>query len=269
MQAFEKSGFSLHEKPNGGEASFAAPAAGSSASLGSSRVLDRAQLFAPEIPTAEVLEFEPEDGERPEEWHSLLSGSRIFRNLPPDSLRGVLHSMTFRRVRAEESVLQQGKAAHSVFVMVEGCATILRERIGELPLGVGGVAAGEFFGEDALLSGSQRQTTVRMLSDGRLMRLPAEKFMAYLVNPLSVTVTQAQADQAVGQGIGRVIDVGLPSRAQARQRAGTMNMPFFTLRARLWNLPRARYFCVGDDALSPRLAALLLREKGYDAVVIA
>jgi putative ABC transport system ATP-binding protein len=84
-----------------------------------------------------------------------LKGVEAFKNLTPTELTHVAERMTRRHYLPDEVVIREGDVGHELFLISDGEVKV--ERGGSE---VARLAAGDFFGELALLSGQPRNATV-------------------------------------------------------------------------------------------------------------
>ena len=83
------------------------------------------------------------------------------------------------RFAAGDTVVRQGEAAHHLYIIVQGQATITRLGVGVecvREVEVGTLGPGQFFGEIGLLAGAPRATTVRAQTDLQLLAVDRRTF---------------------------------------------------------------------------------------------
>lgn len=76
-----------------------------------------------------------------------------------------------RYLPAGQVVVREGDPGHSMFVVLEGRVAVLRGSDNGVNTEVGRLGAGEFFGELALLTGTQRTATIVTVEDAVLLEL--------------------------------------------------------------------------------------------------
>ncbi|MGE6763755.1 cyclic nucleotide-binding domain-containing protein [Corallococcus interemptor] len=76
-----------------------------------------------------------------------------------------------RYLPAGQVVVREGDPGHSMFVVLEGRVAVLRGGDNGVNTEVGRLGAGEFFGELALLTGTQRTATIVTVEDAVLLEL--------------------------------------------------------------------------------------------------
>jgi CRP-like cAMP-binding protein len=117
------------------------------------------------------------------------------------------------------------------------------------------LSPGDFFGEDALITGGFRNANVTLLEDGVVMVLPQAAFQQLLV--ATVVRILRQADRGV------LLNVG------AAPRAGSLHLPIGEFRGALHRLDLQQdYYLVGGSLPERSLAAFLLAQQGAEAWVV-
>src|SRR5256885_1751461 len=101
-----------------------------------------------------------------------LSHVDVLRALPPEEVQAMVPHMELVDVPAGGTVLAEGEAGDSIYLIESGQARVQREGGGELAL----LNEGDVFGEMALLHDELRSATVVAATPLTLWRLPAEDF---------------------------------------------------------------------------------------------
>jgi CRP-like cAMP-binding protein len=203
------------------------------------------------------------------DWMTTLLLSNTFRHIPPANIQAIFVRMQRVNCRAGEVIIQQGAEGDCFYAIVSGKCGVIREtplnregiRLAELGLG-------DTFGEEALISEGKRNATVRMLTDGALMRLKKEDFLELMKDPLQQSVDYPQAQKIIERG-GRWLDVRLPSEYQNLAIAGAVNIPLCFIRIKLTALDRGvPYVVYCDTGRRSSAAAFILLERGFDVYVL-
>ena len=143
----------------------------------------------------------------------------------------------------------------------------------ETPLNKDGIrlaelGPGDSFGEEALIAEAKRNATVRMLTDGVLVRLSKSDFRELMNDPLLHYVDEARAQEIVAGG-GKWLDVRLPSEYQNLRIEDSLNVPLYFIRLKLATLQKdTPYVVCCDTGRRSAAAAFILVEKGFDAYVL-
>lgn len=183
-----------------------------------------------------LSEYSDEDS-----WQSRFLRSHMLAPLPFDHWQKILGGLEPRDYLADEWVFRQGDRAEQCFVVAHGHGRIVRDNVRLRSLG-----PGDFFGEDALFSGSGRNACVQMTSPGRLMLLDAQTFHGWLADLL-------------------VAGVGLEHMHSNQRVQNLIVHSMIGLRERVQILDPCSHYLVEGDRESSRLAVLLLRQRGIRA----
>jgi hypothetical protein len=99
-----------------------------------------------------------------------LPPTPLFSDLQPGELEEVVEALQRHRVEAGWTVVREGDAGDSLFVVVSGALSVtMREDGQEVELAI--LREGDFFGEVALLTGQPRSATVRTLLASELLEM--------------------------------------------------------------------------------------------------
>ena len=165
------------------------------------------------------------DGNR---WVFRLLQSRAFHKMPTGNIERMFQRFEEVTLKAGDTVIREGDAADYFYVIKDGAASVAKYLDGVESV-VAYLVRGDCFGEDALLSNTNRNATVKMMQDGRLMRLGKKAFEDVLKPPVVDWLTPGQASLLARQG-ATVVDVRLPAEHEQRAIKGSINIPLFRLR---------------------------------------
>jgi len=130
------------------------------------------------------------------------------------------------------------------------------------------LTVGDTFGEEALLADTKCNATIKMQTDGVLMRLGKDDFQALLKEPMLEWVDQDEANKVVADG-GQWLDVRLPSEFKAFHKDDAANIPLYVLRHKLNMLDRGKQYVVCcDTGRRSSAAAFVLKQKDFQVVVL-
>jgi CRP/FNR family transcriptional regulator, cyclic AMP receptor protein len=116
----------------------------------------------------------------PEQKESLLRGSFIFRDLPPDLLHRLASVTQVLRVPAGALLFQQGDEGDSLYAVVDGLIRISVSGQGGRELIIGLFEPGDLFGEIALLDGLPRTASAESETDSTVLVIHRTPFLALL-----------------------------------------------------------------------------------------
>jgi nitric-oxide synthase, bacterial len=146
--------------------------------------------------------------------HEILLACAITRDLPAIDRSALATEAEFVWAEPGTVILEQGAAADSAYIVVEGAVQVYMRRPDGDEIVLARLETGNHFGEQAVLAGCRRNASVRAQLATTLLRLPAKPFMAAYrqQTPLAERVT----------ALGRA----QMQRNLARQSALLKNLPF-------------------------------------------
>ena len=210
-----------------------------------------------------------EDEGEDHNWMDALLASGLFAQVPPAQLHALFVKFQPRDVELGETVVREGENGETFYVIKRGKAMVSRAGAGgDQP--VAGLAAGRFFGEDALISDQPRNATVTMTSDGELMYLNKADFQAILQATVIRRLSEDQLEDRVleGEQAHVLIDVRLPMEARHDLIPGARNLPLSQLREQAPKLEKEFTYILCAEGRRSELGAYILSEAGLDAYVL-
>jgi cAMP-dependent protein kinase regulator len=100
-----------------------------------------------------------------------LPETALLASIPPAQLAGALEKMTARRFSAGTTILREGEAGDSLYLVTEGRVEVeTRDESGERVV-LGSLGPGDFFGEISLLTSRPRTATVTAITDLETLEL--------------------------------------------------------------------------------------------------
>ncbi|ASK34229.1 cyclic nucleotide-binding domain-containing protein [Alloalcanivorax mobilis] len=207
------------------------------------------------------------------EWMIRLLKSNLFHRVPPSNILEIFRRLRARRCQQGETIIRQGEQADCCYIIKEGVCEVAIHLGGpapgsraETPLAL--LEPGQWFGEEALLSGTPRNATVTMATDGILMRLDRQDFEALLGEPAIRTLDVAGARVRLSAG-ARWLDVRTADEFDQQPLRDALNMPLAGLRLKSRLLDPARaYVAYCDTGRRSATAAFLLKNAGLDVFVL-
>ncbi|MCK5639138.1 MAG: cyclic nucleotide-binding domain-containing protein [Gammaproteobacteria bacterium] len=226
---------------------------------------ENASLAVSEI-TASNKDDDMSDGS---DWMTNILRSKIFHHVPPGNIQALLVKMEPREYKEGDTVIYEGDEGDYYYYINKGQCSVSRVmNPGEDPTVLAQLAAGSSFGEEALISGSQRNATIKMLSDGELICLAKNDFDELLKAPVVKTVNYSDAEKMVSNG-AVWLDVRLESEYKNDGIPEGINIPLADLRNKITSLAHdGKYIIYCGTGRRSASAAYLLTEKGIDACVL-
>lgn len=185
--------------------------------------------------------------------------------LPEAQVEALLGCFETVPMRRGEVVIREGDAGDYYYVIESGRCLVSRQ-VGEIRMLLAELKAGDAFGEEALLAGTQRNATVTMKTDGLLLRLDKKNFLELLREPFLKSVNRAEAERLVAEEKAVWLDVRFSTDYRFDRLPGAINMPLGELRNAFEVLSRERTYVVycRTGRLSAA-AAFLLAQRGFHA----
>jgi CRP-like cAMP-binding protein len=199
-------------------------------------------------------------------WVFRLLHSRAFHKLPTGNIERMFSSFEEIEVKVGDAVIREGDAGDYFYVIKEGAASVSKYLDGNETV-VAYLVRGDTFGEDALLSNTTRNATVRMVQSGRLMRLGRRAFEEVLKPPVVEWLSASQASALAREG-AVVVDVRMPAEYEQRAIKGAINIPLFRLREDAHERydRRQKFIVYCNTGERSAAAAFILTKLGYTDV---
>jgi CRP-like cAMP-binding protein len=116
-----------------------------------------------------------------------LRETGLFAGLSEDDMQGILDVGESVSFAADQAIFEEGDQGDAMYVVADG----------EARVDVGGrfhiLKAGNFFGEMALIAPGKRMATVKAVTDVSALRIPSERFEAFLLDHPSIAVALLRA----------------------------------------------------------------------------
>ena len=214
----------------------------------------------------DVVEIGAEDDG---DWMTRMLQSQAFMQLPPSNIHQLLMRLESISVPAGELVIKQDDDGDYFYIVKSGRLAVSRKasaRSKEVLLAE--LGEGACFGEEALVSGTRRNATVTMLTDGSLMRLSKDDFDELLRTPLVHEVDYTQAKKLADEG-AVWLDVRLPGEFSNQYIRDSRNLPLSALREQANELDNdKRYIVCCDTGRRSATGAFILGQRGFDVYTL-
>jgi hypothetical protein len=167
-------------------------------------------------------------GHKSYNWVIGLLKSKAVQMLPRGHIDQLFKNLEPINVKAGEEVITEGEAGDYCYVIVEGTADVYK-CVAEGEDKVASLTEGSLFGDHALVSKEPRTASVRMSTDGVLMRMIGEKFSSLLKSHVVRWITTDTAITEMKQG-ATLVDVREAEEFVAFSVLGSINVPVDYLR---------------------------------------
>ena len=202
-------------------------------------------------------------------WMLKFLQSRAFLQIPTENIQKILMSMTELTTTKGETVVKQGEDNDFYYIVKSGkCSVSRRPSPAAEDVQIAILAAGDGFGEEALITEGHRNATVRMLEDGQLMRLSKDDFISLLVEPLLDYIHLDELKSRANAG-DLLVDVRQHKDFMANHLDGAVNTPLSMIRLKLNTFNTERntiVYC--NDASRSTAAAFLLIQHGINCSIL-
>lgn len=202
------------------------------------------------------------------EWMQTVLNSNLFFKVPPVNATHIFGRLTPMVVLADEVLIRQGQIGDCCYFIKEGRADILvRHDDKEMPEKVAEVGPGRCIGEDALVNETVRNATVKMKTDGVLMRLEKSDFLLLLKEPMVEELDENEMAELPDKPV--LVDVRSDEEYSAGHLAFSANIPLslLSLKKRLLSSGK-NYVFYCDTGRRSRAAAWLLGKEGYSVFAL-
>ncbi len=196
------------------------------------------------------------------DWIMTLLKSNLFFKVPPINVEEIISLLEPQVVYAGDTVIRQGELGDYCYFIKEGEAEVTRHQ-GDQKQHLANITTGRCFGEDALVNDAPRNASVRMRTDGVLMRLSKQNFYRLLKEPQVASMALAKLEQAVEAG-AVLVDMRSEEEYSEGHLARAVNIPLslLAIKARLLSAD-VDYVCYCDTGRRSRAAAHLLNKQGF------
>lgn len=200
-------------------------------------------------------------------WMMTVLRSNLFFKVPPINVEQIFSRLEPQVVYAGDTILRQDELGDYAYFIKEGRAEVTR-RQGDQRQHLATISTGRCFGEDALVNDAPRNATIRMLTDGVLMRLSKHDFYRLLREPEVPNLSLDAMVEAV-QGGAVCVDMRSEEEYSDGHLAGAVNIPLglLAMKSRLLD-PQVSYICYCNTGRRSRAAAHLLKQQGHNAVAL-
>jgi CRP-like cAMP-binding protein len=211
------------------------------------------------------------DGDDDSDWMTRVLHTEAFHRIPPANIQAIFTSMEDFDVNIGDQIIKQGDPGDYFYIIKSGRCMVTRRMPGQdRDIKLAEKSAGDSFGEEALISDSERNASIVMLTKGTLSRLSKEDFLKLLNEPMIQKVDYTSANMRINNGEAEWLDVRLPAEYESAHIRGATHMPLISLRMKMKELdPLKNYILYCDTSRRSASASYILSEKGYKTSVLA
>ena len=203
-----------------------------------------------------------------QDWMVTLLQSKIFQKIPPINIQIMFQKLVPVSMQAGEIVFYEGDQGDDYYLIHSGECDVIRFSADNLLEVVSTLRPGQGFGEEALLTDSHRNATIRMRSDGTLLKLSREDFDQLFKVPVirSIDFVTAQTMESHG---AIWVDTRQLEEHQNACIPDSLHIPLNVIREHMSILDTEEtYILYCDTGQRSACAAYILNAYGYDAYVL-
>lgn len=239
----------------------------------SSEILDKLVTWS-QISSSGQLEirgYQLGEEEEGTDWLPRLLSTKTMLRVPVANLDRMLQRLDDRYVTRGEVICKQGDPGDYYYIVARGRFQVSRTSLaGDVVLGQ--VGPGEIFGEQALISGMERNATVTALEDGWLKTLNHREFERILIPPMLNWIGWSEARELIKQG-AVPLDVRTEEEYANDGKKWAINLPLYLIKLKLGlnskKLQSGRQYVVFcDTGQRSSVAAYMLSQADLDSYVV-
>ncbi len=202
-----------------------------------------------------------------QEWLGRLRNPLIFSQLPLENAREVFRRLQPLEAEAGEVIFDMGEEAKQFFIIEQGRAELWRPELYEDEMKLTKVlTVGDYFGEEALVTGGLRNARIRMIDKSRLLVLDKKDFDELINTPMIERVSSRIARAMLEEG-AQLLDVRYEEEYEMEYIPGCILIPLLELRERVGELKAGTdYVVYCHSGNRSAVAAMILRQHKINSV---
>ena len=200
-------------------------------------------------------------------WLERLSESPLLQHFSAADMSLLFAKLEYIAVRKGEPITYSGQPDGYFYIIKKGHAEIC---LGAADKNTMGLEPGDYFGEETMLSETLRSASIRMISDGVLVRLGHAEFNRILCDVL-VRHARETDWQSIMEDVSAciVLDVRLRVEFLHGHCDQSRNVPINQLRETLSLFDRSKLYLIAPEGgRRSELATYMLRQAGFDAYLL-
>jgi len=203
------------------------------------------------------------------EWLGRLRNPLIFGQLPLENAHEVFRRLQPLDVEEGEVIFDMGEEAGQFYFIEQGRAELWRPELYDDELKLTKILTiGDYFGEEALVTGGFRNAKIRMAEKSRLLVLNKKDFDELINAPMIDRVSAGVANAMLGDG-AHLLDVRYEEEYEMEYIPGCTLIPLLELRERVNELESGKdYVVYCHSGKRSDVAAMILRQHKLNAVSV-
>jgi rhodanese-related sulfurtransferase len=201
------------------------------------------------------------------QWLSRLRNPMIFSQLPLENAHAVFRRLQPLTASDGEVIFDMREEAKQFYFIEQGQAELWRPGLYDDELKLTKVlGVGDYFGEEALLTGELRNARIRMIGESRLLVLDKKDFDELINNPMIDRVSAKVAKAMLDEG-AHLLDIRYEDEYEMDYIPGCTLIPLLELRERVSELDTDRdYVVYCHSGKRSCVGAMILSENKLRAV---
>ena len=202
-----------------------------------------------------------------QQWLSGLNNPLIFSQLPLENAHEVFRRLQPHTAKEGEVIFDMREDAKRFYFIEKGRAELWRPGLYDDELKLTKVlTAGDYFGEEALVTGGQRNARIRMIEESSLLILEKKDFDELINAPMIERVSPKVANAMLEEG-ALLLDVRYEDEYEMDYIPGCILIPLLELRERVSELENSSdYVVYCHSGRRSDVAAMILRQHKLRAV---
>ena len=201
------------------------------------------------------------------QWLSGLRNPLIFSRLPLENAHAIFRRLRPLDAQDGEVVFDMREEANQFYFIEQGQAELWRPGLYDDELKMTKVlGVGDYFGEEALLTGELRNARVKMTGESRLLVLDKKDFDELINAPMIDRVSAKVAKAMLDEG-AQLLDIRYEDEYEMEYIPGCMLIPLLELRERVGELETGKdYVVYCHSGRRSCVGAMILSEHKLNAV---
>lgn len=201
------------------------------------------------------------------QWLSGLRNPLIFSRLPLENAHAIFRRLRPIDARDGETVFDMREEANQFYFIEQGQAELWRPGLYDDELKLTKVlGVGDYFGEEALLTGELRNARVKMIGESRLLVLDKKDFDELINAPMIDRVSAKVAKAMLDEG-AQLLDIRYEDEYEMEYIPGCTLIPLLELRDRVGELEADKdYVVYCHSGRRSCVGAMILSEHKLNAV---
>lgn len=204
-----------------------------------------------------------------QETLAMLRNPKVFLNLPLENVTEAFRRMDVVPVINGEEVICQGDTGDSFYIIKEGSAEVWQKGLyDDDQQQIAQIGTGDYFGEDALIIQGTRNATIKMTSDGYLLRLSNNDFQELITQSTLEEVSIETTEKLISKD-HQILDVRYEEEYEEEHIPGVKLIPLPELRLRLDELDKTqKYITVCLSGKRSAVAAMILKQNNFQVLAM-